>query len=91
MRNTKYETGNFFPRVFRIGQGFLIVLGSVACIGIVLAFTSGPFWIWYGLGTSKAEISGTPDYIVVLGGSGIPSETGLMRTYYAALAANHFP
>ncbi|MBL7137962.1 MAG: YdcF family protein [Bacteroidales bacterium] len=43
------------------------------------------------MGTSKAEISGTPDYIVVLGGSGIPSETGLMRTYYAALAAKNFP
>ncbi len=91
MRNTKCETGNFFPRIFRIGKFFLIIIGSFAFIGIVLAFTSAPFWIWYGLGTSKAEISGTPDYIVVLGGSGIPSETGLMRTYYAALAAKNFP
>lgn len=57
----------------------------------MLAFTSAPFWIWYGLGTSKAEISGNPDYIVVLGGSGIPSESGLMRTYYAGIASENFP
>ena len=80
-----------FRMLFRIGKVFLIILGSFFLLGIVLTFTSAPFWIWYGLGTSKAEISGTPHYIVVLGGSGIPSETGLMRTYFAALAADHFP
>ncbi|NQV03508.1 MAG: YdcF family protein [Bacteroidia bacterium] len=87
----KFKIASFFYRFLRIGKIFLIVLGSFAFIGIVLAFTSAPFWIWYGLGTSNSEITDTPDYIVVLGGSGIPSETGLMRTYYATEAANHFP
>ena len=32
-----------------------------------------------------------PTYIVVLGGGGIPSETGLMRTYYGADYALKYP
>ena len=32
-----------------------------------------------------------PGYIVVLGGGGIPSDTGLMRTYYGALHSIAFP
>ena len=32
-----------------------------------------------------------PDFIVVLGGGGIPSESGLMRSYVAAAAARDFP
>lgn len=59
-------------------------------IMVILAFTSAPFWIWYGLGTAKAGISRNPDFIVVLGGSGIPSESGLMRTWYTAKAASYF-
>jgi len=81
----------YLNRFFRICKVILIVLGSIACVMIILAFTSAPFWIWYGLGTSKAGITSPPDYIVVLGGSGIPSESGLMRTYYAGVAAEHFP
>ncbi len=33
----------------------------------------------------------TPEYIVVLGGGGIPSDTGLMRTYYGATHSISFP
>ncbi len=33
----------------------------------------------------------TPRYIVILGGGGIPSDTGLMRTYYGAKQSNSFP
>jgi len=78
-------------RIFRIGKVFLITLGSIAAIMIILAFTSAPFWIRYNLGTAKSAITGVPDYIVVLGGGGIPSESGLMRTYYGAKAAKQFP
>jgi len=78
-------------KLYRPLKIFLITLGSIASAGIILAFTPAPFWVWYGLGTSEAQIEGRPDYIVVLGGAGIPSETGLMRTYYAAQAAAFFP
>jgi hypothetical protein len=38
----------------------------------------------------KAGIHRPPEYIVVLGGGGMPSESGLIRCWYAAMAANHF-
>ncbi|MBN1198585.1 MAG: YdcF family protein, partial [Bacteroidales bacterium] len=50
-----------------------------------------PFWARYHLGTAKAGITGVPDYIVVLGGGGIPGCSGLMRTYYGAEAAAEYP
>lgn len=69
----------------------LIVLGSVSLVMIILAFTSAPFWIRYNMGIAKSAITGIPEYIVVLGGGGIPSESGLMRTYYGAKAGKQFP
>ncbi|MFC2102119.1 YdcF family protein [Bacteroidota bacterium] len=90
-RKAKSDIQNIRHWFCRIGNILLLVLGFFALIGIILAFTSAPFWIWYGLGASKAEINGPPDYIIVLGGSGIPSESGLMRTYYAGVAADYFP
>lgn len=74
--------------IFRI---FFLTLGGIFLFALLFALTSGPFWIWYGLGTAKAGIRGNPDYIVVLGGSGIPSSSGLMRTWYAAEASSEYP
>ncbi|MBN1198264.1 MAG: YdcF family protein [Bacteroidales bacterium] len=69
----------------------LIFLGSISLILIILAFTSAPFWIRYNMATAKSGISVTPEYIIVLGGGGIPGESGLMRTYYGAITAAQFP
>jgi uncharacterized SAM-binding protein YcdF (DUF218 family) len=71
-------------------KGLLLVLGSIAVVMIILALTSAPYWIWYNLGIKKAGIHRPPDYIVVMGGGGMPSESGLMRCWYAAKAASHF-
>ena len=38
-----------------------------------------------------AGVMDDPRYIIVLGGGGIPSDTGLMRTYYGALHSIAFP
>ena len=65
-------------------------MGSLFTLFILLAFTSAPFWMWYGLSMSKAGVNRPPDYIVVLGGGGMPSESGLMRCWYAAKTANYF-
>jgi len=81
----------FVNIILRIGKWTLIFFGIIALVMITLAFTSAPFWIQYNLGISKSGITGVPDYIVVLGGGGIPSGTGLMRTYYGAKAGNQFP
>jgi uncharacterized SAM-binding protein YcdF (DUF218 family) len=68
----------------------MVTAGIVAVFMIVLSLTSAPFWIWYGMGMKKAGIHRPPDYIVVMGGGGMPSESGLMRCWYAAKVANHF-
>lgn len=65
-------------------------MGVIFTLSVVLAFTSAPFWMWYGLSVSKAGVNRPPDYIVVLGGGGMPSESGLMRCWYAAKTANYF-
>jgi uncharacterized SAM-binding protein YcdF (DUF218 family) len=69
---------------------FMISLGGIFTLIMVLAFTSGPFWMWYDLSVSKAGVNRPPDYIIVLGGGGMPSESGLMRCWYAAKTANYF-
>jgi uncharacterized SAM-binding protein YcdF (DUF218 family) len=46
--------------------------------------------MYYNLGVSEYELSEDPKYIVVMSGSGIPSESGLMRTYRAAEIAKKY-
>ncbi len=77
-------------RVRKIAATMLIITGLFFTVMIIMAFTSAPFWIWYGMGVKKAGIHRPPDYIVVLGGGGMPSESGLMRCWYASRVANHF-
>ena len=69
----------------------LFSFGAIAIFLIILAFTSAPFWIWYKYSTKHAIISRIPDYIIVLGGGGMPSESGLIRCWYAVNAAERFP
>jgi len=79
---------HFLLKIFRI---ILFFFGSIFLVSIILAFTTAPFWIWYGFSTKYAGVNRPPDYIVVLGGGGMPSESGLIRCWYAAKTANHFP
>ena len=72
-------------------RGVLITIGILSAVMLVLAFTSLPFRSWYALGTKAAGINRLPGYIVLLGGGGMPSESGLMRTWYAAGIAKRFP
>ena len=69
----------------------LIIFGGIALFLFILACTPVPFHLWYRLSNSKARITRPPDCIIVLGGGGMPSETGLMRCWYAAQAATYFP
>ena len=68
----------------------MIVMGTMFTLMIVLAWTTAPFWIRYNLGISKAGIHRPPEYIVFLGGGGMPSESALMRSYYTARVAGHY-
>jgi len=74
----------------RLFRSVFMVAGIMALCLIILAFTSAPFWTWYSLSIKNAGIHRPPEYIVLLGGGGMPSESGLIRCWYAAKAANHF-
>ena len=74
----------------RILKYILIFFGCVFLVLFIFCFTSGPFWTWYYMSTKYAGIHRPPGVIVILGGGGMPSESGLMRCWYGAQAANYF-
>jgi uncharacterized SAM-binding protein YcdF (DUF218 family) len=77
-------------KITTISTIILIIAGAVFSLMVVLSFTTAPFWIWYNLGKKSSGIHRPPDFIVVMGGGGMPSESGLIRCWYAAKTANHF-
>jgi uncharacterized SAM-binding protein YcdF (DUF218 family) len=80
-----------FGRIFTFFRALLLAGGLMFLLILILSFTSLPFWGYYWLGTSESKISGKPDYIVLLGGGGMPSESNLMRAYYVSQAAAESP
>ena len=78
-------------KVFVLVHWILIIFGMVSLILIVFAFTSGPFWMYYHLGTKDIDFDFKPECIILLSGSGMPSESNLIRSYYAAKATREFP
>ena len=76
--------------IMRILKYIFVSLGCLFIILILLSLTSAPFWTWYRMSVKHAGINRPPDVIVLLGGGGMPSESGLIRTWYAAKAGNHF-
>jgi uncharacterized SAM-binding protein YcdF (DUF218 family) len=79
---------SFLWKTIRI---IFLFFGAIAMFFIILAFTSAPFWTWYNFSTKYSGINRPPDYIIVLGGGGMPSESGLIRCWYAAKVAGRFP
>jgi uncharacterized SAM-binding protein YcdF (DUF218 family) len=77
----------FLKKTFRM---ISLILGSIALLMLLLCFTSLPFWADYHLGIAAKALEQEPEVIVVLGGSGMPSPNGLIRTYYAAQAALNY-
>ena len=66
------------------------IAATAFVLQIVLGFTGMPLWALRWVAYDKEELAGQPDYLVVLGGGGIPSESGLIRTYYAAKIGRSF-
>jgi uncharacterized SAM-binding protein YcdF (DUF218 family) len=84
----------FYPVLKGFKKSILCVfllLGGIFSIILFLSFTSLPYWGYYWLGTSQSKISGKPDYIILLGGGGMPSESSLMRAYFVHRAAMESP
>lgn len=69
----------------------LAFFGLILLAAIALCFTQIPWRAYEWLGTDKQVLAEEPDVLVMLGGGGVPSESGLMRSYVLAEAARLFP
>jgi uncharacterized SAM-binding protein YcdF (DUF218 family) len=87
MNRTRTKSIVFLRILRNLAAGFGIFF--LACV--ILALTEQPYWAYHWLGTSKAEMKWKPEVIVVLGGGGMPSQSNLMRGWYAVKAAESFP
>lgn len=74
----------------RLFKWLFVILGVFSFVLIILSFTSLPYHAYHWLGTSNSKLMRSSDVIVLLGGSGMPSPDGLIRTYYAAEAAAEY-
>ena len=89
MTKSKIKTKSIY--FLRILRNLFMVVGIFFSACVILALTEQPYWGYYWLGTSKAELKWKPEVIVVLGGGGMPSQSNLMRGWYAGNAAKSFP
>jgi len=81
------KTGNL---IWRILKSFLLIAGGFFITLCIIALTTLPYWAYYDLGTSNSRITKPPSTIVLLSGTGIPSEGGLMRPYITARLAKKY-
>ena len=72
-------------------RNVLVLAGLLFFVLLALAFTAWPWRLQERLAFCGYTAKPAPDFIVLMGGGGIPSESGLIRSYYAAQAALHFP
>jgi uncharacterized SAM-binding protein YcdF (DUF218 family) len=82
---------NRINRFWNVFQVTLISFGIFFMVMLGLSFTTLPYWGYYWLGTSESKITEKPDFIVLLGGGGMPSESNLMRAFFVFKAAQEFP
>jgi uncharacterized SAM-binding protein YcdF (DUF218 family) len=66
---------------WRMYVALAVAIVSLQLALVLWGFPQG-FHAW--ITTQNEPLKGAPRYIVCLGGAGIPSESGLVRTYYAA-------
>ena len=76
--------------VLKFLKGFFFITGITAFILFLLSFTDIPFYAYHQLSMPGSFLKKKPEVIVVMGGGGMPSPDGLMRTYYAAKAVKEF-
>jgi len=81
---------NFMEKVLTFVKWILYGSGTFFLSMLLLSFTDIPFNAYYRLASTKSVLVSKPDFIVILGASGMPSPEGLIRTYYGAEAADKY-
>jgi uncharacterized SAM-binding protein YcdF (DUF218 family) len=74
----------FLRPIIIVTRGGLVAWGVIALVPIILAFTTYPGRMQHWLASDSARLKERPEFVVLLGGAGIPSQSGLMRTFCAA-------
>ena len=77
--------------LIRLGHHGLWLLGMAALLLGALQFTNLPWLAYKRLADFPHPTPREPTLILLMGGGGIPGDSGLMRTYYAARAAERHP
>ena len=73
-----------------LGRGIrflLAILGLLALLLGAVQFTNIPWRAYLSLSKIPPSFSAPPTHILIMGGSGIPGESGLSRTFFGAEAA----
>ncbi|MFA6401170.1 MAG: ElyC/SanA/YdcF family protein [Salinivirgaceae bacterium] len=81
---------NFKSILLAVSKGILGFFGIISLIFLALSFTDIPFNAYYKLGMVHSNTTEIPNIIVVLGGTGMPSQNGLIKTFYASAAAKKY-
>ena len=82
---------NLRTRVKKGVDIFLWSLGIISFLLLIISFTRLPYDVHRWLGTHKSSYKFYPDEIIFLGGSGMPSESNLIRLYYVSELSKKFP
>lgn len=69
----------------------LRLFGVFAILFVLLSFTDLPYYAYHSLGLTKIHNTENIKHIVVLGGDGMPSPSGLIRSYFGIKAAKENP
>lgn len=75
----------------RGARAAFMLFGIAALLFAAAQCTNLPWRAYRSLARVPGSFSGSPSHVLVMGGSGIPGESGLMRTYYGAQAAARYP
>lgn len=79
-------------RILKRAVGGLVSgAGLVFLLFLGLCFTPYPWRTYAWMARDPHVLAQEPEVIVMLGGGGIPSESGLMRSYVLAQAARRYP
>ena len=76
---------------FRAVRAALAGLGLFVLLGGAAQFTNLPWQAYKSFSRVSGAVHESPTHILVMGGSGIPGESGLSRTFFGAEAARLHP
>src|SRR6188768_2915403 len=83
-RNIRIRIKNIFRIIF-------LSLGIFTFLLLIFSFTRLPYDVHAWLGSHNSNYKFYPDEIIFLGGSGMPSESNLIRLYYVSELSKKYP